>query len=289
MIEAAPGTVWIADSRNSRILAVSDSGRRFSLVARDGEGPGEVHGPDYMARSHAGDIAVYSSRSVDVFSRDGDFIRRVRMRMQFENVKGFTVLPSGAFVVSGGSLGNGYSVHRISADGRSVVSWDSIPKTRNPRAGAMVAGGVVRALDDGRILFSRSAPHEIAIFSSDGKHVDTIAHDPDLLKPIGDDFIVETVTNGQWSRSFRWFFPQARAVFRLENGDILNVVDYREQDRSLWELYRGRQRIAKTIIPRAYRPWNLTSTGDILASYIDPYTDEPVAAVLHMTLVDNAP
>lgn len=285
MIEVAPDTVWVSDARTSRVIAVSGGGRRSWVVARDGRGPGEVVAPGFLARTPEGEIAVYNRESIEVFAPDGRYVRRVRMPIAIDNVKGFTVLPSGEFVLSGGSMGRGQSVHRLSADGRLLNSWDRIPSTQNPRAGVMVAGGPLQALPDGTILFSRAAPHELLVYRPDGTLVRRVASDPDLLTGIGDDFIVETVERGQWVRSFRWLFPQSRAVLRLRGDTVVNVVDFREQGRSVWEIYTlsGRP-IARTVARRSYVSWAITSDGSTLVSYVDPETDEPVAAALRLTV-----
>jgi outer membrane protein assembly factor BamB len=285
MIEVSPGRVWVADARTSRLIAITEDGQEVRLLARNGEGPGEVDAPLYMARFFSsGEVAVYSRRSIEIFSADGDFARRVWMPVNVTNAKGFTVLPSGEFVISGGIYGNDYGIHRLSSDGRSLVSWDPVPTTRNPRAGVMVAGGAVHAAADGTILFSRAAPHEIVVFSKDGERIEAIASDPDLLSAIADEFIVETVRDGRFVRSFRWFFPQSRAVYRLDGHTLVNIVVFQEQDRSVWEVYRSGRRIASTLFRRAYRPWAITSEGGVLVSYVDPDTGESVAALIEMRL-----
>lgn len=284
MLEVEPGTVWVSDAMTSRVIAVTDDGRQSWLVARDGKGPGEVVAPSFMARMPKGEVALYNRSAIEIFSSDGNFVHRVHVPVPIDNVKGFTVLPSEDFIVSGGILGNEYSVHRISSRGRVLSSWDSIPRTQNPRAGVMIAGGPVHALPDGHILFSRAAPHELIVFDGNGRPVETVASDPDLLHEIGDDFIIETVEQGQFRRSFRWHFPQSRAVFRLDDQTVMNIVAFHEQGRTLWEVHRPDQPVTRTVVPRAYSPWAMTSNGDVLVSYPDPDTDEPIAALVRVRI-----
>ena len=111
------------------------------------------------------------------------------------------------------------------------------------------------------------------------------ASDPDLLEPIGDDFIHETGAGMNLRRTFNWYFPQSRAIFRLLDGRILNVVWKHDEGRSIWDVYSPQgKRIARQVFSRAYEPWALARNGDVLASYRDPETGEHIATRLRVTI-----
>ncbi|MET0399617.1 MAG: hypothetical protein ABW277_22700, partial [Longimicrobiaceae bacterium] len=52
---------------------------------------------------------------------------------------------------------------------------------------------------------------------------------------------------------------------------VLNEVE----SHTVWEVYRPDGKlVGRTRVPRAYQPWGMTRNGDVLASYLDPDTDE---------------
>lgn len=283
MAEGPDGRIWVSDPRAGTIHALSADGRPARRIARAGDGPGEVRGPHMITRTADGGIAVHDlgHNAIQVFDAQGRFRHRVPLQRPVTNAKGFAALPSGGFLLSGGIYGEDHSIHRYGPAGDLERSWLPIPRTTNVRAGVLVAGGPVAMLSGGDILFSRAAPHEIIVFSPDGERRRTLAADPRLLRPIGDDFIEERGTGSAMVRTFRWMFPQSRAVFQLRDGRILNVVRFHDEGASLWELYsEDGRRLNRVRVGRAYSPWALTASGDVLASYIDPDTDEHVAVRL---------
>ncbi len=74
MAEAADGSIWVSDGRVSQVLSI-DSVQAVRVVARRGEGPGEVRGPSRIAPMPAGGLAIYdlSRRSIELFGPDGKF------------------------------------------------------------------------------------------------------------------------------------------------------------------------------------------------------------------------
>jgi hypothetical protein len=283
MAEDRDGRIWIADPVNKVLVTVDGAGRHPRVGARHGDGPGEVAIPMIIASHPSGGVAVFDAGhgSIEVFSHAGRFDRRITLPVPFRNPKGFAFLPSGDFFLSGGVQTSGHAIHRFSPDGRLSTSWHPIPRTRNVRAGEMVAGGPVAVLPNGALLFSQSAPHRIIRYPAAGGSPRTIAQDPKLVPAIGDDFIQER--GGR--RIFRWDYPRSAGIFRLHDGRILNIVVNEAESHTVWEVYRpdgklvGRNRIA-----RVYQPWGMTRNGDVLASYLDPDTDEAVAARLALTI-----
>ena len=288
MAEAADGSIWVAEGLGKRfILALDARGNPQRIVARDGNGPGEVGAPTLMARRSAGGLAVYDMlhNAVELFGSNGEFEQRVMLETKIMNPKGFDVLPSGDFVLGGGVLRSEYALHRFDRRGKLVGSWHRVPRTKNPRAGIMVAGGPVAALPDGSILFSQAAPYTIVHYPPSAENGRVFASDPELLDPIGDDFIQETGSGMNSRRTFKWFFPQSRGIFRLPDGHILNVVWMRDAGRSVWDVYSPQgKRIARQVFSRAYEPWALARNGDVLASYRDPETGEHIATRLRVTI-----
>lgn len=289
MIEAEPGVVWVADSRGQQVLRVDDQGSVAGRVAGRGEGPGEVEGPTLMTRTDAGHIAVYDlgGLRIEVIDPTGAFVRRVHLPARVTWPKGFAALAGGDFVLSGAVPGLGSSLHRFSPDGKLISSWDPLPQTRRVRAAWIAGGGPISGTDEG-LLYSRAAPHEVMLFPMEGDSLGTdglvIANDPELLSAPGDEVIVERTVDGRQVRQFRGAFPQSRGIYRLPDGNILNVVVWADRGESLWQLYdlQTGTLVAATRVPVPYRPWNVTADGDVLVSYPREHTGEILAARLRL-------
>jgi hypothetical protein len=282
MAEDRSGNVWIADPVNRLLVMVDGTGRHPRVTARQGDGPGEVAVPMIMAPHPSGGVAVFDAGhgAVEVFGPAGRFDRRIPVPVPFRNPRGFAFLPSGDFFLSGGIQASGHAIHRFSPGGRLSKSWHTIPRTRNARAGEMIAGGPVVVLPDGSLLFSQSAPHRIVRYAATGGSPRTIAADAKLVPAIGDDFIQES--GGR--RTFRWDYTRSAGVFRLPDGRILNIVLNEGESHTVWEVYRPDGKlVGRTRVTRAYQPWGMTRNGDVLASDQDPDTDEAVAARLTLT------
>jgi hypothetical protein len=228
--------------------------------------------------------------AIELFDARGNPERRLPLGGTLLNPKGFVALPSGGFVISGGFTGNPNGIHRLDADGKLEVSWHPAPKTENPRAATMVAGGPIFLTRDTLLLFSQAAPHLIVLYSLEGKLVRRLASDSALLASIGDDFIKREVVNGVPVTSFRWFFPQSRAVYQLRDGRVINIVLLWDDARTLWELYdQYGALLERTAVPQRYEPHALTGDGKVLASYRQRDTDEAVAAQLRLEVRGGSP
>lgn len=279
MVENSDGSVWVTEEWNRMVIALDRGGRNPRVVARKGDGPGEVKGPTLLARRPQGGVAVYNhgNSSVELFAESGRFERRVRIPTLIYSPKGFVVQPSGHFVLSGGTARGTTSIHRFTARGEPAESWYPAPRSSDPRTQPHIAGGPLSVLADGSLFFSQAAPHRILHFGPNGRGGRTFAEDRRLLKSVAEDFL-----RVQGNHVVpRWWFPQSRGVFPLSGGRVLNVVRNKEEGYSFWEVYspRGR-RIASARVERDYEPWAMARDGTLLASYTDPETDEVVAARL---------
>jgi phage-related protein len=279
MVETAAGAIWIADPLNKAVTSTDASGRKLRLIAREGDGPGEVRSPTLLAAVPSGGIAIYDQGhdAVELFSADGRFVRRVTLSAKVLNPKGFAVLESGEILLSGGlASGRGGAVHRFGTDGRLRASWAATADARDPRVVGLVSGGPLTALSGGGVLYSQAAPHLIALYSASGRRR-LIAADPSVVPPIGDEFIQRR----GGVRVFQWRFPQSAGVFRRADGTILNVVWNAPANTSTWEIYRpSGTLVARGRIARAYRAWALARNGDVLATVVNPETGEVVVVRL---------
>jgi phage-related protein len=284
MVETAGGAIWISDPLGKVVASTDARGRSLRVVAREGDGPGEVRSPTLAAPVPTGGMAIYDQEhdAVELFRDDGRFIRRVPLSAKVLNPKGFAVLANGEMLLSGGLLsGGGGAVHRFGADGRLLSSWGATARARDPRVVGLVSGGPLAALPGGEVLYSQAAPHLIASYSATGQRRRLIASDPVVVRPMGDEFIQRR--GGQ--RVFQWRFPQSAGVFRLTGGNVLNVVWNAPANASTWEVYRPTGGlVVRKRIARAYRPWALARNGDVLATVVDAETGEVVVVRLALRI-----
>jgi hypothetical protein len=281
IVETDAGEIWVSDPIGRAVLGLDSLGRRGRIVAREGDGPGEVRSPTLSARIPSGGVAIYDQGhdAVELFGRDGRFVRRVTLSAKVLNPKGLAVLPNGQILLSGGlASGGGGAVHRFAANGRLLGSWGAVARARNERAVGLISGGPLAVLREGSVLYSQAAPHMLAIYSPIGKRHQRLAADRTVVAPIGDAFI--QVRGNR--RVFQWRFPQSAGVFRLPDNDnddnndnVLNVVWNAEANTSTWEVYHpSGALVVRKRFARAYRPWALTRSGDVMATVVDATTGE---------------
>jgi hypothetical protein len=251
------------------IVEVSGEGRNPRVAVKSGDGPGEVRGPYSFVRWPDDVFGVYDAQhsSFELYSRTGKFIRRMLLDSRVSNIKGMAALPGRGVVVSGGIAGNKFAIHVFDSTGTLKSSTYPVPATRNPRAGVMVAGGALAIEPSGVAWFSQSAPHFIGRSALAGGSVERFAADSTLLAPIGDDFIHEETVDGRLVRTFKWFFPQSRAIIPLGQR-LLNIIVRYDDDESIWELYDvpSKRRLTITRVPRAYHVLGTARNGDFIAS-----------------------
>lgn len=274
IVETDAGEIWVSDPIGRAVLGLDAGGRRGRIVARDGDGPGEVRSPTLSARIPGGGVAIYDQGhdAVELFGRGGQFARRVTLSAKVLNPKGLAVLPNGQILLSGGlASGGGGAVHRFAANGRLLGSWGAAARARNARAVGLISGGPLALLREGDVLYSQAAPHMLAIYSPGGKRRRRLAADRSVVAPIGDAFIQQRGNR----RVFQWRFPQSAGVFRLPSSDVLNVVWNAQANTSTWEVYRPTGAlVVRKRFARAYRPWAITQNGDVMATVIDAATGE---------------
>ncbi len=301
LAETRDGAIWIIDrvpGGSSRVMihrGTSPPGNT-RVVGRVGDGPGEVLRPTRIALAPNGDVAVYDMGRVgiEMYSPDGEPRGRVQFPVRVEWTKGFAVLASGDFVLSGPVPGIDFAIHQFGREGRLLRSFGAPAVALEWRARMVATGGALHALSDGSLLYSQGAPHNISRYAAmgDGEEgaVRQVAALAGLLEAPGDAAVTETVgESGRMTRSFNVFYPQSVAVFELAGGLILNVVRIWDEGESLWQLFdpglatdAGAPVVAETRVGVAYLPMFKCANGDILATRRDPATETSVMVRLRV-------
>ena len=301
LAETADDALWIADivaGGPGRVLVHRGTlpPGTTRVVARIGDGPGEVLQPNRISVAPNGDVVVYDSGrgGVETYSPDGEPRGRVRFPVRVDWTKGFDVLPSGGFVLSGAIQGIDFAVHYFGPRGRLRRSWGAPADARDYQARMIGTGGAVHALSGGNFLYSQGAPHLIARYDAQvhesGADGERVAALPGLLEAPGDAVVVETVEDGVPWRSFNVTYPQSVAVFDMADGLILNVVRIADDGATLWQLFNVGPAteeeavlVAETRMDVDYLPFSKSPRGVILATRKDPATGNSVVARLRTT------
>lgn len=286
----AGGDIWVVDGLTHRVMVFGPDGDYRETAAPAGDGPGEVSGPTLLARRPgARGVAVYdiSRPGVDLFGPSGEFEDRVHLEAMVQNPKGFHVLEDGSFVLSGGIAGREGAIHWFTADGELETSRYPLPEADRMRASLLVAGGALAPGSGESLWFSRSAPHAIYRFDHPEGDSTELAADRELLESIANDFIHEEGSGAGSQRTFRWDFPRSVWIGELPSGDLLNVVWYQEEGRSLWERYRpSGELVSRTAVDTPYRPFTMAPDGDVLASLEREETGEQLLVRLELGPAD---
>lgn len=317
LAETGDSRIWILDAwpTQGRVLVLDPETMIAEVVGRIGDGPGEVRFPTDIAITPNGRVAVYDAvrRAVEIYESNGEPVRRVQLRgaaAGFGGIVGFAAPASGGYLVSAYSASDASAIHHFDDEGKWVRGWrdrypprSAFPKTES-MATVMMAqqagtGGWVHALPNGSFLYSQAAPHEIVQFDisstpANGWVARTVVSIPELFEEPGAEVVEKTTTeDGRTHTTFRTAWPHSMAVFRLRNGNILNVVDFGEEERWLWQVFdpsgsadgAGAVLVAEASLDQKYIPQFLCENDDVLATVKDATTGVFYAVRLRMEFV----
>lgn len=292
MVGAPDGSVYIVDPQAHTLYRFKPETGEYTWLNEEGEGPGELSSPTLVALAPLGDIAVYDirRRMVLIYSPELEFRRQIGLGLTILNPKGFAYLSDGSFIITG-SLSSTplrdadfFGVQRFSgADGTRIGESVPLPDPGRAyrRSLGYVAGGPVWSLEEGGFLYSNSAPHRILHIDA-GFNEREIASDASIVAPIVEKFLTRYVDE-QRGPAIRpdWYHDQARGIFRLSNGRVLNIVTRSHSGTSTWELWAmGGELLERFDIGNAWRPFGITRDDDVLVSYYDDVSGEAVIAAV---------
>lgn len=94
------GNVFVADYKAHRIFKFSSSGKFLKAIGREGQGPGDLSGPAFIAEA-GGRIWVYEirNRRFSAFNGEGEFLSHYTETGLGFRIQKIRALPSGDFVV----------------------------------------------------------------------------------------------------------------------------------------------------------------------------------------------
>jgi hypothetical protein len=181
------GTVYVVDSKDSRVKVFDAAGRFVRVFGRQGQGPGEMNQPTGILISPANEVLVEDvlNRRLAVFALDGTFRRHISTARAL-GITGIQMDGRGLIVARSMGLGEGGQV------ALEVKTYDAEfnPKVTLASVAMQVSGGAkinpFSAMDllyalsrDGRLYLGSARAYEIRIVSADGRLVKTIGRDYD--------------------------------------------------------------------------------------------------------------
>ncbi len=284
---AADGSIWVSDAMLSRVVRITPD-RSFRVVARRGEGPGEVEGPNEItriSRDHMLVLDVGSDAAVR-FDVEGRYIGRVRLAGTFPSPKALMALEDGDVLVSGYAEPSGHALHRFDgASGRRV--WSAVPppgEVSNPWALRHVVGGVLaRSNDPGSVPLVLASP--VMAFEVDILHgaARRLFADPRVIPFIGDDFVSASGQGSSMLVEYRWSYPQVTGVVS-DHDRILVAVTRQEEGRSEWLCYdREGHRLSRLEMKRPTEIYELLSEGRFVGAEWSLATGEQKVVVGRVT------
>jgi hypothetical protein len=76
------GEIFSLDQRKPRVDVFASDGRHLRSMGRQGQGPGEFQSPFYIALAPAGELLVGDMARLNIFDRNGTFLRSVDNSVQ---------------------------------------------------------------------------------------------------------------------------------------------------------------------------------------------------------------
>jgi len=284
------GVILVSDDMRGVLEQWDPSSGRVSRVARTGQGPGEVISPTRLVRVPEGGFAVYDVGASSVFFFDRYLAPGpvVRVPGIVTNPKGLAIDSEQHIWISGGRLTDPRHLHRFDREGVRVSAFGE-PSTYLESQMTLVqsAGGALAPHPGGGIVFSQGAPLRILHFPGAGfANARVLVEDRETLPEFREEELMQFHPDmPEGMKAYMWWHDRTSGVFVFPDGRILNVITRFHKGDSIWDLYSTRgERLARTVVDRAYYAHDLTSDGQVLVSYQDVTTHEHVAAIVNISL-----
>lgn len=274
------GTFLVSDAAGARVYRLDPGSERWSIQYDGGDGPREVKTPTLFT-SKGDSIALYDvgQQAINVYDGSLDLARRIHLTQWVSSPKGLAWLEDGSFVLTGGMFSSRFMVHRFSEAGRLLRSWRPVPEDLRRNAGIHVAGGPVTATG-GSVLYSEALQHWIGQIDPEGGARMVASDTAATVRVTEDNFFKPLDLDGETVMAPQWWHDQSTGVFRLANGEILNVIAREYSNSTTWQVFSEEgELLSEVLSPEGYIVWDRTD-GQFLVSYRDDLTDEWHFAVL---------
>ena len=198
------GTVYVLDTKDSRVKVFDAGGRFLRAFGRAGQGPGELNQPAGILIAPENEVLVEDilNRRLAVFALDGTFKRQISTAKSL-GLSGIQMDGRGLIVARSMGLGEG---GKLSMDVKTydrelnpkvkLASFE-FPISSQTKINPFSAMNLLYALDGQGLLYLGNArEYEIRVVSADGKLLKTIGreYDPVVITQSDKDEMLKTIT-----------------------------------------------------------------------------------------------
>jgi len=267
------GTVYVVDTKDSRVKVFDAKGRFVRAFGKPGQGPGELSQPIGIHITPDNEILVEDAlnQRLAVFSLDGQFVRNISTAKSL-GLSGIQM--NGQGLIVGRSMGLG-EAGKMSMDVRTYdkdfnpkfkLASVEFPISTQAKINPFSAMKLLYALDErGFLYFGTSTDYEIRVVSPEGKLLKTISRDFDPVPITSKDkedllALIPSVSgvNIKDMIQFPDVFP-AFGDFIIADEGLLLVRTYEKGKASkeyYWDLFDADGRyIARVPITHVIRLW----------------------------------
>jgi hypothetical protein len=166
---AADGTLYLLDTRASRISVFDHGGRFVRHIGRRGRGPGEFESADRLATLQS--RVVVHDRSLGrlvEFDTLGRHVRTGLVPFAISAQSSLSLHPEGQTILVGATGGTGPVIHVFDAELRHIRSFGDIPGAMDSITYRHLGTGTVDIDRQGGIWFAPVAAYEIRRYRLDG-------------------------------------------------------------------------------------------------------------------------
>jgi len=199
------GTVYVIDSKDSRVKVFDAKGRFVRAFGKAGQGPGELNQPVGILITPENEVLVEDAlnQRLALFSLEGAFIRQVSTAKAF-GLSGIQMDGRGLVVARSMGLGEAgklsMDVKTYDKEFNPKVKLASVEFLISPQAkiNPFLAMNLLYALDgQGRLYFGSNRDYEIKVVSPEGKVLRTISreYDPVPITQEEKDELLKLVPN----------------------------------------------------------------------------------------------
>jgi hypothetical protein len=232
--DAGAGRVYVADVFGKRIAVLDGrSGQLLGWVGREGDGPGELRGPELVAVGQPGRLlVVLDAGKLEVFDSSGAPLRRVPYSPTVYFAKGLALVGDSAVALGGGVRAPDGSVpgaHWLRLGSEELTSSAPfVPEAnatareqpRDPRV--YMAGGPVAILGAETVIADAATGDVWRIAPG---RAELLAHGPGAPPDLMSRMIITETNHGRREVRPWWRFPRAVFIDSLKNGYVVGMSD----------------------------------------------------------------
>jgi len=211
--------IVVSDERLSQVLMFSNKGQFLKLIAKKGNGPGEVERPYGIGFSQNEDLGVIDvgNNRINFYDAQGNFqwdflsLKANPSRIMFDSL-------GNIFVQDSGNPG-GKAIQKYTKDGKLLNEFGQIPDISR-KVGTVVRGGNFTRYKDLYIYYIHPVEYLVHQFTLDGKLIRTIKQKSGRFRPLKQRL---EKTDPQSLKKWKQSWDRAHSIFATNEGFLMAV------------------------------------------------------------------